>query len=225
MKTYRRFLFTRSEIRGIIGLSASIIIIRLLVYSFPIVPVEVPPPATPPRVLPNDRQPSAGFDHSATPGKSGKTRDQTVNHAVSRPQTRKLAEPVMLEINGADTVALQALTGIGPSFAKRIVKYREMLGGFAFPERLLQFYGMDSARYRGFISEICLDTSLLRRIDINQDEFREMLRHPYLEYEHVKAICNFRERKGTINSPEELWNAGILPDSLQKKLIPYLKTH
>ena len=117
---------------------------------------------------------------------------------------------VMIEINTADSAQLQTLYGIGPAFAGRILKYRGMLGGFFSPEQLLEVYGMDSSRYNGIKTNIKIDKSKIKKIQINSAEFKELLRHPYLDYETVKLICNFRDQKGPITC-----------DSIMRKVIGY----
>ncbi len=135
-------------------------------------------------------------------------------------QSKKKVEQI--EINSADSTRLLDLNGIGPVFARRIVRYREALGGFIAVGQLLEVYGMDTIRYKGFISQIYLDTSHLIKLDVNRATFKQLLAHPYLDYEQVKAVCRFRERKGKLEAPGELWAAGILPDSLRKNLPQYL---
>jgi DNA uptake protein ComE-like DNA-binding protein len=131
-------------------------------------------------------------------------------------------KPEKIEVNSADTVKLLDLNGIGPAYARRIVKYRDALGGFASLGQLREVYGMDSARYSGFINQVKLDTSQLKRLDVNRATFKELLAHPYLDYEQVKAVCRFREKKGRLSSPGELWAAGVLPDSIRTRLGHYL---
>jgi competence protein ComEA len=148
--------------------------------------------------------------------------DQPVAAAGSG-QTAQVRKTVkVLDINSADSMALLDLTGIGPSYARRIIKYREMLGGFAFRGQLMEVYGMDSARLNGFAGEIRIDTSRLRKLDINRATFKELLAHPYLDYDQVKAIAKFRDRRGVLESPGELWAAGVLADSLWRFLSHYL---
>jgi DNA uptake protein ComE-like DNA-binding protein len=187
---FYRFLFTRSELRGILVLGFSVILIRLLTFSIG------------PSAVPFQDQPVAAAG-------SGQTA-----------QVRKTVK--VLDINSADSMALLDLTGIGPSYARRIIKYREMLGGFAFRGQLMEVYGMDSARLNGFAGEIRIDTSRLRKLDINRATFKELLAHPYLDYDQVKAIARFRDRRGVLVSPGELWAAGVLADSLWRFLSPYL---
>lgn len=224
MRIWGRFLFTRSELLGVAGLALIIILMRVVASALPAAVAEPPDP----EVLPEARKVSSGHHVQAgspeprnSPSKLAPF-TEPASGVVSRRQT--VQRRVVVEINGADTIKLQELTGIGPAFARRIVKYRDMLGGYAYPEQLLQVYGMDSARYLSFIGEVTVDTSLIRRINVNDATFRDLLRHPYLEFDQVKAICNYRDRKGGISNPPELWTAGILPDTLRKWIEPYLKT-
>jgi DNA uptake protein ComE-like DNA-binding protein len=190
MANFYRYLFTRSEMRGILILSLGVILIRLLAYS--ISPLMV------------------SYESSQLPGVD----IDSIQQLKQKPKT--------IEINSADSVALLELNGIGPVFAKRILKYRQMLGGFAFKRQLLEVYGMDTIRLSGFLGQIRLDTMSLKKIDLNKATFKELLAHPYLDYDQVKAIARYRDRKGIISSPGELWAAGILPDSLWVGLKHYL---
>lgn len=110
----------------------------------------------------------------------------------------------VLEINQADTTALVALPQIGEVMANRIHRYRSRLGGFVSMEQLFEIKGMDTARFEAIKPYIILETNEIIKINVNQDEFKTLLRHPYLEYEQVKAIVNHRERKGIIKDWEQL---------------------
>ena len=106
--------------------------------------------------------------------------------------------PVMIEINTADTAELISLYGIGKVFAERIHKYRGLLGGFYSKDQLLEVYGMDSIRFDQFKGQVEIDTNVLVKIPINEEEFKTLLRHPYLDYETVKAIVNYRQKNDSI---------------------------
>lgn len=112
--------------------------------------------------------------------------------------------PVRVNLNTADTSRLQMLHGIGPSFARRIVKYREMLGGYYDISQLLEVFGMDSARLDMFREQIILEADSIRKMAVNEAEFGELLRHPYLDYETVKDIVNYRDHTGPIPHPDTL---------------------
>ena len=108
-----------------------------------------------------------------------------------------------VNINSADTTELKSLPRIGSFFARNIVDYREKLGGFVEINQLLEVYAFDSARLETIAPYINVDSVSLRRINVNTDDFKTILRHPYIEYEDVKKIVNHREKRGFIKNWEE----------------------
>jgi DNA uptake protein ComE-like DNA-binding protein len=125
----------------------------------------------------------------------------------------------IVELNAADSLTLIAIKGIEPTFAKRILKYRSVLGGYASIEQLKEVYGFTDELYEQVKSSFTLNTSLIKKLNINTDNFKTINKHPYLSYEITKAIFDSR-RKTVIN----LTNLkDILHDDAQyQKLMPYL---
>jgi len=126
-----------------------------------------------------------------------------------------------LDINRADSVQLLPLPGIGPVFAGRIIKYRNLLGGYLSIDQLAEVYGMPSETIDGIRSRLRIDSSAIRKIRIDSASFSELLRHPYLEYEEVKALLEYREFKGEISTAGELRENHILPDSTINRIDGY----
>ena len=62
---------------------------------------------------------------------------------TSFPRTEKFPRGTLVELNMADTTTLKKVPGIGPVFANRIVKYRNLLGGFYAVSQLREVYGID----------------------------------------------------------------------------------
>lgn len=52
-----------------------------------------------------------------------------------------------LDINIADSAAFDALPGIGPYFAAQMVAYREKIGGYSYPEQLMDIRNFDRERF------------------------------------------------------------------------------
>ena len=128
---------------------------------------------------------------------------------------------LLIDINIADTTLLKQLPGIGGAFAKWIVNYREKLGGYCETEQLLEVYRMDTTRYNAIKDFVIVDSTFIpNKLKINTDEFKILLKHPYLEYDDVKKIVNHREQKGMITSWEQLVN--IVGDSVNPKLRYYI---
>jgi DNA uptake protein ComE-like DNA-binding protein len=127
----------------------------------------------------------------------------------------------IVELNNSDTTQLDGLPGIGPAYARRIIKYREMLGGYYKKEQILEVFGMRPENFNLFEKYIRTDTSLIRKISLNTATFKEINAHPYISYEQTKAIFRFRNKGLTINL--DLLEKNKIFDSLEiKKLIPYI---
>ena len=121
--------------------------------------------------------------------------------APPKPEAKKIP---ILDINEADSTQLTALPQIGEVMASRIQRYRERLGGFVALEQLYEIKYMDTARFQTIQPYIILETNEIHKINVNQDDFKTLLRHPYLDYEQVKAIVNHRERRGLIRDWKQL---------------------
>lgn len=125
-----------------------------------------------------------------------------------------------IELNSADSTALLEIKGIGPVFAKRILKYRELLGGFYELEQLKEVYGMNDEAFQRIHSQVSVDSRLLRQIQLNSADFKSINRHPYLSYESSLALVKLRRKKQL--KEEDLQT--ILNDlSLYHKLLPYIR--
>ena len=127
-----------------------------------------------------------------------------------------------IDLNSVDSAGLLPLPGIGPIFAGRIIKYRNLLGGFVNTDQLSEVYGMGKETVLNISPLLFIDTSKIIRLDMDSASFRDLLRHPYLEYKDVKAIVKYRDFKGSVSSLQELREQMLVPDSTLKKVEPYL---
>lgn len=151
----------------------------------------------------------------------GKTTSAADNHTLEKPASYERKVIPILDINVADSTVLVELPQIGVVMASRIQRYRERLGGFVSLDQLYEVRGMDSARYATINPYIVLENKEIRIIDVNRDAFKALLRHPYLEYEQVKAIVNHRERKGFIKDWTQLESIIGEANPLLKEYVGY----
>ena len=132
------------------------------------------------------------------------------------------AEPVMIHLNRADSTTFQSIRGIGPVFSRRIVRYRELLGGYHCSSQLLEVFGMDSLRYHDIAGYVETDTLDIRKINVNEASFTDLVSHPYIEQAVASAILNLRRQHGPFAHPEDIKNSYLVDDQLWKRLKPYL---
>jgi len=129
---------------------------------------------------------------------------------------------VSVEINSADTTELKKLRGIGSYYAKRIIEYRNKLGGFANINQLKEIQGIDDERFEQFRTQAIVDTSQIRKININKTKAKELEKHPYINNYTAKGIEKYCEIGGKVENIQQLLKEKILTSEQAEKLKPYI---
>ena len=128
----------------------------------------------------------------------------------------------IIELNTADSLQLLKISGIGPSFASRILKYKKRSGGFANKEQLKEIYGIDSLKFSQISPFITTNAEYIEKINLNTATFQNLARHPYTQ-KYARYILNYRTQHGDFKSLDDLLNIKtILPKDFDK-MKPFLK--
>ena len=127
---------------------------------------------------------------SLSKGPNSETREFKRSTRTSR---RSAKTDEMVELNSADTTRLKQLRGIGSGYAKMIVAYREKLGGFYKAEQLLEVYKFPDETYQKIKHQLSVDTTLIRKIKINEATVKQLKSHPYISYYQALSIVENRE--------------------------------
>ena len=130
----------------------------------------------------------------------------------------KLKDGESLSLNTSDTAELKRIPGIGSYYSAKIVRYRERLGGFVSLSQLAEIEGLPENIARWFT----LDKTEIRKLPINTSTFGQLLRHPYLNFEQVRAIMNYRKAYGALRSLSDLKTYTAFSDSDFLRLQPYV---
>lgn len=117
-----------------------------------------------------------------------------------------------LELNTADSAALVSLRGIGPYYARKILAYRQRLGGFYDKAQLLEIEGFDQERYAGLADEVTVDPARIRRLDIWHASDSLLAGHPYLGARGARSLVRYRQLYDSAR-----WT---LPDLARERVIP-----
>lgn len=130
--------------------------------------------------------------------------------------------PPVINVNKADTFELLLVNGIGPTYAKRICKYRELLGGFHSIEQLKEVYGINDTVYKDISKSLKVDSSDVQKISLNNTTFKELIKHPYISSYQTKAILKYIDYKGEVKKTQELLDHNIFDKKTYEKVNIYL---
>lgn len=131
-------------------------------------------------------------------------------------------DKIQIEINTADSIELMKLPGIGDKLSKRIVKYRDLLGGFYSLAQLKEVYGLSEQVIQQIEGMVKVDPARIRKVDLNFADWNELAKHPYIQKNIARQILKFRTKYGSINESIVLRDSMILSKDEYARLKPYL---
>lgn len=137
-----------------------------------------------------------------------------------KPSYQKKQAPV--NINTCDSAALVALPGIGPVLSVRIIKYRNLLGGYFSTDQLKEVYGLPEETFNLISSRVYADSLSVKKIRINHADYKELIRLPYFERYEVSAILKYRELRGRIKGMNDLVENKLVSAEKVSRIRPYL---
>lgn len=126
----------------------------------------------------------------------------------------------LVDLNLADSAALDALPGIGGWFALRILEHGRALGGYSYKEQLMDIYRFDSDKYDALSDLVTVSPEHITPYPLWNLPADSLCRHPYIgDYETARAVVLFRDN----NDPERwtvgnLAEAGVLSTEAAKKM-------
>ncbi len=137
-------------------------------------------------------------------------------------RTPKFKKGTVVELNTADTTTLKKVPGIGSTFANRIVKFRNLLGGYYSVSQLSEVYGIDEERYMNLKEWFTADPSSIQKIEVNEVAQKTLYRHPYITYGQAKVIYQLRRQKGRLEGWVNLRLLEEFTDKDKERLKHYL---
>lgn len=130
----------------------------------------------------------------------------------------------MLDVMQADSADWVTLKGIGPVFAKRIINYKNALGGFNSVDQISEVYGLPPETYARIKDQLYLSSdSKIKTIDINTCSIDELSKHPYISKKQAQWIVNYRTQHGVYTDLSSLEGIALLDQDFLRKIEPYLK--
>lgn len=130
-----------------------------------------------------------------------------------------------IELNHVTATQLIALRGIGPAFSKRIITFRDALGGFLYVEQLKEVYGLPDSTYQQLKERFTVNASLVRKIDLNTADENTLARQPYIGKKVATGIIKLRNDLGPFRDLEQLRQVPLINEEKYRKIAPYLTAH
>ena len=149
---------------------------------------------------------------------------QPISNTAEQPPTTiyHKDKQLLFNLNTADSLDLIQLYNIGPTFARRIIRYRALLGGYVDKQQLWEIRGMDSVRYNDIAPHLYTDPADIQQIDLNSVALDQLKRHPYLDYYQAKAIVQWRDAAGPYLNIEDILKIPIIDHETYTHIAPYL---
>ena len=135
---------------------------------------------------------------------------------------KPIEKPVnLVELNSADSISLLEIKGIGPVFASRIIRFRNLLGGYWAVSQIKEVYGMKPENFETVSHYFTVDPTTIKTFNINFSTVQELGRHPYIGFKTARKILKLRDQKGKFYSTDDLTT--IVSTDTLLKLSPYLR--
>lgn len=129
----------------------------------------------------------------------------------------------LIDLNRCDSISLVALPGIGPVLSARIIKYRNLIGGYVSVNQLKEVYGLPMETFNLIAPDLTVDSLHIRKIEVNKADYRELIRHPYFKRDEVASILKYRELKGPIPDIGVMLDNNLISAETGRKIRPYLE--
>ena len=129
----------------------------------------------------------------------------------------------IIDLNRATQEDLEQLKGIGPFFSKRILAFRNKLGGFYSKEQLREVYQITEEQYQQIQYAVFCNNHDVTRININQITPKEMVKHPYFNWNIANALCKMRDQLGGFKALEDLKKSHLVTDDVFERIKNYVK--
>ena len=128
-----------------------------------------------------------------------------------------------IDINSTEYYELNSLSILDSMISRRIIKFRNILGGFYTKDQIDEVYGISKLASKSLKRMITINTELIRTINVNEVDKSILYRHPYISKMHANSILRYRMNHGKIKDLDDIVNLLSLSKKESMRLDQYLK--
>ncbi len=137
-----------------------------------------------------------------------------------KPYEKKVIAAV--DINTGDSSSFDALPGIGGGFSRRIINFRNKLGGFYKIEQVAETFGLPDSVFQKIKPLLKIYGNDIKKINVNTAKEEELKAHPYIRWQLAKVITEYKKQHGDFKNLEELKKIMVIDAETYNKISPYL---
>ncbi len=141
----------------------------------------------------------------------------------SRAPCRSSNTRLVLDINTAKQQDLLRIQGVTRTLAKRIVKFRGVLGGFVKKQQYQEIYGLSQKVRQHLAKHTRIDPAFVPvLLSVNSASPAQLSAHPYLDRRQALSIVRYRLQNGPFCNQEALRAVWLIDDHTLHRISPYL---
>jgi competence ComEA-like helix-hairpin-helix protein len=132
-------------------------------------------------------------------------------------------QSVVIDINQATAEDWQKIKGIGPTYATKIINFREKLGGFGSIDLVKETRGLPDSVFQQ-IRPYLKVSPINQPLFINIIDANTLAKHPLFDPKQAELVYNYRKQNGAYQTIDQVGNA--IPQVSRvwlDKVQPYLK--
>jgi len=131
---------------------------------------------------------------------------------------------ILSDINEASQEDLMKIFGIGEALSLRILKQKEILGGFISMEQMKDVWGLSpEVLFELNIHFKIVTVPNFKKIAVNDASLKELAQFPYFRYALAKQIITYRSMNGNFKNIEDLAKIKDFPVEKAKIISLYLE--
>ncbi len=135
---------------------------------------------------------------------------------------KKKHSNIKIEINTCNAEELKLLKGIGDVLSKRIIKFRDKLGGFVSINQIKEVYVLPDETFKNIKGNIFINANKIKKLKINIEDGKSLKNFPYISYRLASQIIKFRKQHGFFKDKYDLLKIRSIDSLKLKKIEPYL---
>ena len=137
-----------------------------------------------------------------------------------KPYEKKM--PIAIDINSGDSAAFETLPGIGVGYSRRIINFRNKLGGFYKVEQVAETFGLPDSVFQKIKPLLKISGNDVKKINLNTAKEEELKAHPYIRWQLAKVITEYKKQHGDFKQLEDLKKIMVIDVETYNKISPYL---